>query len=184
MKKAITIIVTVLAVGALAFGLNWLMTSGTGKSAPAPLPAAKTNSAPPSDMVMGDPLEGSGLRFDGVYHADLSGIHYYMRFFPAGHVAMVGGPEDPKKGGSLRTMLHAGVLSQRNIGLYNIPVQLRGDSLYMTAKGPKGEITYSGVVDAGVKLTIRKESMANGRKAVLDYLFEADSEVISGEKGK
>ena len=184
MKKAVIIIVTVLAVGALAFGLNWLLAPGTGKSAPVAAPAAKTNNTPPSDLVMGDPLESSGLRFDGVYHAEVSDIHYYMRFFPAGHVAMVGGPEDPSKGGSLRTMLHAGVLSQRNIGLYNIPVQWRGDSLYMTAKGPKGDILYSGIIDAGVKLTMRKESMANGHKAVIDYHFEADGEENSAEQGK
>lgn len=176
MKKAITIIATVLAVGALAFGLNWLLTPGTKRTAPAAAPTARANDAPPSDLIMGDVLDGSGLRFDGVYHAQLSELHYYMRFFPAGHVAMVGGPEDRegKDGQSLRTMLKASVLSQRNIGLYNIPVQLRGDSLFMTAHGPKGDILYSGSINTPDKLSMLKESKANGRKMVVDYGFEAD----------
>lgn len=183
MKKAITIIATVLAVGALAFGLNWLLTPGTGKTAPNTPSATRSDNAPPSDLVMGDPLEGSGLRFDGVYHAQLSELHYYMRFFPAGHVAMVGGPED-KEGKSLRTMLRASVLSQRNIGLYNIPVQWRSDSLFMTANGPKGDIIYRGRLNSPEKLSMLKESKANGRKMVVDYLFEVDGTAVSSEQDK
>ncbi|MEO8068017.1 MAG: hypothetical protein ABI599_10035 [Flavobacteriales bacterium] len=173
MKKAVTIIATVLIVGAVAFALNWFMKPGTVKTAPAPVPTAGLSDKPPSDLVMGDPLGSTGLRFDGVYHAELSHIHYYMRFFPAGHVAMVGGPEG-KGDGSLREMLRASVLSQRSIGLYNVPVQWRSDSLYMTAHGTKGDILYSGVIASPEKLVILKESKANGRKMVVDYAFEVD----------
>lgn len=173
MKKVVTIIVTLLIVGAVAFALNWFMKPGAVKTAPAPVPVASTNDKPPADLVMGDPLGTTGLRFDGVYHAEVSKVQYYMRFFPAGHVAMVGGPEREGEG-SLREMLRASVLSQRSIGLYNIPVQWRSDSLYMTAHGTKGDILYSGSIASPEKLVMLKESKANGRKMVVDYMFEAD----------
>lgn len=175
MKNALTILATILVVGGLAFGLNWFLTKGPDKPTKQTSQQASTGAdrnKPPADLVMGDPLGDSGILFDGVYHATMDDIHYYMRFFPAGHVAMVGGPERDDKT-SLRTMLTASVLSQRNIGLYNIPVQLRGDSVFMTAHGPKGDIEYRSRISTG-KLDVLKESKANGKKANLAYVFEED----------
>lgn len=175
MKNALTIIATILVVGGIAFGLNWVLNKGSekpSKQAAQPTPTDPNNNEPPADLVMGDPLGDSGLQFNGVYHATIGDVQYYMRFFPAGHVAMVGGPERDEKT-SLRTMLTASVLSQRGIGLYNIPVQLRGDSVYMTAHGPKGDIEYRSRISDG-KLDVLKESKANGKKANLAYVFEED----------
>ncbi|QQR87518.1 MAG: hypothetical protein IPJ76_04640 [Flavobacteriales bacterium] len=175
MKNVLTIIATILVVGGIAFGLNWILNKAPEKptkQTAQPSTIGADSNKPPADLVMGDPLTDSGLQFDGVYHATMDDIHYYMRFFPAGHVAMVGGPERDDKT-SLRTMLTASVLSQRNIGLYNIPVQLRGDSVYMTAHGPKGDIEYRSRISDG-KLDVLKQSKANGKKANLAYVFEAD----------
>ncbi len=177
MKNIVTILVTVLVVVLAAYGIKSLMgekkavdpmTAVVGEASP-----EKDLNKPPADLVMGDPLDGSGLKFDGVYRAQVGDANYYMRFFPAGHVAMIGGPEQ-KKGYSLRTALTASVLGQRNIGLYNVPVQWRGDSLHIITKGTKGDILYSCKVETPEKLMVLKESKANGKKAVLDYQFEVD----------
>ncbi|MFZ1686858.1 MAG: hypothetical protein WAU70_05540 [Flavobacteriales bacterium] len=183
MKKVITVLVTLFIVGALAFGLNSLLKPTAESKLPAAVPTVRDKNAPPSDLIMGDRLENSGLRFDGVYHARLSDLHYYMRFYPAGHVAMVGGPEG-KDNGSLRTMLRPSVLTQPSIGLYNIPVKWSGDSLFMTAHGPKGYIIYRARIEGAERLSVLKESKVNGRKKLIPYIFEADGTEVSAEQGK
>ena len=121
------------------------------------------------------PLHGSGLRFDGVYDQQAAGdLHYFMRFFERGNVALVAGvqkPDDPVK---IQDLLTVNAQSGTN-NLHNVPVTVRGDSILFSTMTPKGAITYAGTLADGDTLRFLKASMVTGKKAVLNYAFHPDS---------
>lgn len=122
----------------------------------------------------GDALTGSGLRFDGVYQVVLGErIVYLVRFFPEGHAVLVAGPNDTRD--QLATRLVPNALTEAEIGLYNVPVTLRNDSILFETKAVKGLIDYACVLQGSDTLRVLKHSHVNGKRALLDYLFAADA---------
>lgn len=119
-------------------------------------------------------LEGSWLRFDGVYQSEMDQMTYYMRFYPEGNVTLIGGNETGMAT-SLKNMMAQDSPPGIN-NIHNTMVELKGDSLIFSTKAMKGLIDYKGVRVSGDNNTLRflKHSRINGRKAILDYAFVAD----------
>src|SRR5690606_7472523 len=112
---------------------------------PAPEPAAAPQPPPPGPgQVVLHSLVGSGLKFNGVYDAHDNGdLHYFMRFFERGNVALIAGRQRPDDPTDLRTFLTEDAQSGKN-NLHNVPVEQRGDSLYFTTMATRGAILYAG----------------------------------------
>lgn len=118
-------------------------------------------------------LGGSGLKFNGVYDSHGAGdIHYIMRFFERGNVALVAGRQRTGDRVDLRDLLKQDAKSGKD-NLHNVPVERRGDSLFFTTMATRGEILYSGVV-AGDSIRFLKHSRVTGKKAVVSYGFVPD----------
>lgn len=139
------------------------------KPVKAPEPVAPT----PETVVTGDPLNNTGLQFNGTYQESLGNVIYFMRFFPEGNVVMVNGPSKDKE--NLRRMLVKDALTNGDIGFHNVPVRFRNDSLVFSTFPRKGEISYNGVVASPDTVRLLKYSHINGRKLLVDLVFEADT---------
>jgi hypothetical protein len=127
----------------------------------------------PSGSVVLHSLAGSGIKFNGVYDAHTGGdIHYLMRFFERGNVALVAGRQRADDRVDLRTLLTEDAKSGKE-NLHNVPVEQRGDSLYFTTMATRGAILYAGAVD-GDSLRFHKYSKVTGKKAVVAYGFVPD----------
>jgi len=143
------------------------------ESAAAAQAESDTSTAPvASNMVNLQSLEGSSLKFNGVYENTSGDLHYYMRFFERGNVALIAGREQPEDSITLRRFLTQDVKSGLN-NAHNVPVTLRNDSLFFTTMAPRGEITYAGVAD-GDTLRFLKHSKVTAKKAVVSYHFIPD----------
>lgn len=125
-----------------------------------------------SNSVVLTPITGS-VRFDGVYVQKDKSIHYFMRFFPRGNVALIAGPEREGSNMSIRNLLTEDVQSGQN-NAHNTPVEQRDDSLFFRTMTIKGAIRYAGVVH-GDTARFLKVSDINGRRAVITYVFEKDA---------
>ena len=139
--------------------------------------AQDTAVAPTADTgtVQLHSLVGSGLKFHGVYDSPTSGnLHYFMRFFERGNVALVAGRQEPNDPHNLASLLTEDVKSGTN-NVHNVPVTVRGDSLYFATMATRGAITYAGVVE-GDSLHFLKHSKVTGKKAVVSYVFVPDSQ--------
>lgn len=129
---------------------------------------------PDSGMVQLHSLTGSGLKFNGIYDSPTSGnIHYFMRFFERGNVALVAGRQEANDPHNLTELLTEDVKSGPN-NIHNVPVTRRGDSLYFSTMATRGAIIYSGVV-VGDSLHFLKHSKVTGKKAVVSYGFVPDA---------
>ncbi len=121
------------------------------------------------------PLQGTRLRFDGVYDQEAPrNLHYYMRFFERGNVVLVAGVQHPDDTVKLRDLLTQNAQSGAN-NLHNVPVTLHGDSLFFSTMTAKGAITYAGSFWGGHTLRFLKASGITGKKAILEYAFRPDS---------
>ncbi|MBZ0205193.1 MAG: hypothetical protein K8H89_02630 [Flavobacteriales bacterium] len=117
-------------------------------------------------------LEGTGLKFHGVYDAPSGNLHYYMRFFERGNVALVAGQQEPNDPVDLKSYLTQDAKSGTN-SVHNVPVTRRNDSLFFTTMATRGAIHYAGVVD-GDSLRFNKRSDVTGKQAVVVYGFIPD----------
>lgn len=134
-------------------------------------PSSPATPAKPAGFqpATGDPLTGTKLRFDGYYKHTMGNINYLMRFFEDGHVVLVNGPEED--GSELHKFLVKDTQGNPGIGLHNVPVNLRNDSLFFVTKPGSGEIFYSGVVLMPEAVRFMKYSNITGKRAVQDYGF-------------
>jgi hypothetical protein len=140
--------------------------------AQAQAPDTAQPTAPIGSVVLHS-LAGSGLKFNGVYDSHTQGdIHYVMRFFERGNVALVAGRQRTGDKVDLRNLLTIDAKSGKD-NLHNVPVEQRGDSLFFTTMATRGEILYAGVV-AGDSLRFLKHSRVTGKKAVVSYGFVPD----------
>lgn len=134
-------------------------------------PAAEVvDTAAAPGMVHLYSLAGSGLRFDGVYGHSDGAIHYYMRFFERGNVALIAGQQKPGDPVDLRSHLRQDVKSGEN-NVHNVPVTVRNDSLFFSTMAPRGAITYAGVVQ-GDTVRFLKHSKITGKQALISYGFQ------------
>lgn len=147
-------------------------TPDTGEVSVPPAPAS--GAIAPIDTansVVLTPITGT-VRFNGVYVQKDKSIHYFMRFFPRGNVALIAGPEREGSNMSIRNLLTEDVQSGQN-NAHNTPVEQRGDSLFFRTMTIKGAIRYAGVVH-GDTARFLKVSDINGRRAMVTYVFEQD----------
>ena len=136
-------------------------------------PIVSDSIAPPdTGSVHLHSLAGSGLKFQGVYDMPSGNVHYFMRFFERGNVALVAGRQEPDDPTDLRSLLTENVQSGKN-NIHNVPVTRTGDSLFFSTMANRGAITYSGVVD-GDTLRFVKYSKATGKKGVANYGYVPD----------
>lgn len=119
-------------------------------------------------------LQGSRLRFDGVYdHAASKDLHYFMRFFDRGNVALVAGVQKPGDPPALQELLTPNAQSGTN-NVHNVPVRLDRDSIFFSTMAAKGAITYAGTYVGSDTLRFLKVSEVNGKQATVDYAFRPD----------
>lgn len=139
-----------------------------------PAHAVEAPPAPaPANLVELHSLVGSGLKFNGVYDSHTTGnIHYFMRFFERGNVALIAGQQQPDDRVDIRTYLTENAKSGEN-NVHNTPVIQRNDSLFFSTMATRGAITYAGVVD-GDSLRFIKHSKVTGKKALVTYGFIPD----------
>lgn len=150
------------------------VTEQPAQSVEQPAAAAQANDAtvPDTGSVHLHSLAGSGLKFHGVYDMPSGNVHYFMRFFERGNVALVAGRQEPDDPNDLRSMLTENVQSGK-ANIHNVPVTLRGDSLFFSTMANRGAITYAGVVD-GDTLRFIKYSKATGKRGVVNYGYVPD----------
>lgn len=169
-------LITTLALAACSQPEN-ATTPPTGQTPTQPVPetVAPDTASPiaPAGSVVLRSLAGSGLRFNGVYDSHTEGdIHYVMRFFERGNVALVAGRQRTGDRVDLRDLLKENAKSGKD-NLHNVPVERRGDSLFFTTMATRGEIQYAGVAK-GDSLHFLKHSRVTGKKAVVSYGFVPD----------
>lgn len=134
-------------------------------------PAAATDISPSAPgLIELHALKGSNLRFDGVYGHAVGNIHYFMRFFERGNVALIAGRQEPTDPVDLRGFLTQDAQSGVN-QVHNVPVTARNDSLFFTTMALRGAITYAGVA-MGDSVRFLKHSKITGRKEVITYRFQ------------
>lgn len=139
------------------------------------LPLADTPSTPPPQenaVVPTGMLAGSGLRFDGYYMEQRGKLLYLVRFFPEGKAVLVNGTDDLL--GELPALLVRDAKGDPTMGYYNVPVQLRNDSLFFTTTPEKGTIDYSGIVVDKERVRFLRKSNINGSEQLKEYLFAQD----------
>lgn len=125
--------------------------------------------------VVEGPFTGMPLRFDGYYRNKLGGLLYLMRFFPEGRVVTVNGAEAVEK--DLPKYLVRETQGNPGLGLYNVRVNVVGDSLVFITRPEKGEIEYRGAVASGSMLRFTRHSHITGTKQLMEYIFYPDSTV-------
>ncbi len=141
-----------------------------------PPPAATTDTgkaATPAGAAL-TPLTSTALRFDGAYRHTQGNMHNILRFFPEGNVVLITGTDTTTLQRRLRARLLQDTPTNGALGLHNVPVLQRNDSLLFVTRPMKGEIDYSGVVLGPDSIRFLKHSHINGKRAILTYLFEAD----------
>lgn len=119
------------------------------------------------------PLAGTGLRFDGYYMEQRGKLLYLVRFFPEGKAVLVNGTDDLL--GELPALLVRDAKGDPSMGYYNVPVQLRNDSLFFTTTPEKGTIDYSGIVVDRERVRLLRHSNINGTEQLKEYLFTPDA---------
>lgn len=144
--------------------------------APRLLPSASNPDTTETPEVAGSkvegPLAGTSLRFDGYYMEQRGQLLYLVRFFPEGKAVLVNGTEDLHE--ELPGLLVRDAKGDPSMGYYNVPVQLRNDSLFFTTKPEKGTIDYSGIVVDGERVRLLRHSNINGTEQLKEYLFTQD----------
>lgn len=139
------------------------------------LPLADTPAAGDPQEIEAVPegvLAGTGLRFDGYYMEQRGKLLYMVRFFPEGKAVLVNGTDDLL--GELPALLVPDATGDPTMGYYNVPVQLRNDSLFFTTTPEKGTIDYSGIVVDNERVRFLRTSNINGSEQVKEYLFMQD----------
>ncbi|MBK7385015.1 MAG: hypothetical protein IPI81_17015 [Flavobacteriales bacterium] len=143
-------------------------------------PPGNDSSIPSSVEVM-DPvpgrLDGLGIRYDGYYQADRGSILYLIRFFGAGNAVLINGTKEMEK--ELPAFLIPTTKGNPAMGLYNIQVNAQDDSLHFDTHPEKGVISYRGKVMSASVVHFHRLSHINGKEFDMDYVFHADSTVLS-----
>lgn len=173
-----TILIVLIAALALFVAYGMWKKTGTGADRP---PVGADGITVPS------PFDGMGIRYDGHYRHEEGGLRYLLRFFPEGRVVTVNGTKDVEA--SLPKFLTRDTQGNPSMGLYNVPVQVKGDSLFFVTRPMKGEISYRGKVTSDRTVRFIRYSHINGKTFDFTYAFRSDEDEArlqqqSGEVGK
>ena len=118
------------------------------------------------------PLDALGVRYDGYYRNSRGSLLYLVRFFPEGRAVLANGSKDVEA--QLVALLKRDAVGDPDIGHYNVPVTLKGDSLFFKTTPRRGTIDYSGVLSDGDSLVLLRISHITGSKELKSYVFKAD----------
>lgn len=116
-------------------------------------------------------LEGSGLRFNGIYRNDMGGITQVMRFFPRGTVVTAN--DRTTNADSLSRYLKEDLKPNIGVGLHNVPVTLRNDSILIHTTIISGYISYAGALH-GLDTIMFLKSSSKGKRVIIPYYFVED----------
>ena len=163
-----TILLVLIAAMAAYVAYSKLKPTGSITSVPATLAMV--------DPVPG-PFDGLGLRYDGYYRAERGSVLYLIRFFTKGNAVLINGVRDMEK--ELPAFLIPTTQGNPAMGLYNIQVNVKGDSLLFDTHPEKGVISYRGKVMSTSMVHFHRQSHINGKEYDMDYVFHADSTVLS-----
>ncbi|MBL0128903.1 MAG: hypothetical protein IPP83_15935 [Flavobacteriales bacterium] len=142
-------------------------------------PPGNDSSVPSSVEVM-DPVPGrlddqaSGTT--GITKRSRS-ILYPIRFFGAGNAVLINGTKEMEK--ELPAFPIRTTKGNPAMGLYNIQVNAQDDSLHFDTHPEKGVISYRGKVMSASVVHFHRLSHINGKEFDMDYVFHADSTVLS-----
>lgn len=161
------LIVIIVVLGALlaAKQLHLLQGGNTGKTS--------GNPAEPTTQVVDGPLARLPIRFDGHYRTESGDVIRLMRYFPEGRVVLINGTRELEA--DLHKFLIRETKGDPGIGLHNVPVEVRGDSLFFVVHPEKGDIDFRGKVSSGSSLSFERYSHINGHRERMEYIFQPDS---------
>lgn len=126
------------------------------------------------------PFAGMGIRYDGYYRDSRAEVLYLIRFFPEGRAVLVNGTKDLEK--ALPDFLKRDISSNPANGLYNIKVDVHGDSMFFMTRPERGEISYRGKVMSGSVVRFNRYSHITGAEQNMEYIFYPDSAAISPQQ--
>lgn len=126
------------------------------------------------------PFNGLGLRYDGYYRDSRGQVIYLIRFFPEGRAVLINGTKEVEQ--DLPKFLVPETKGNPSMGLYNVKVDVRGDSLHFMTRPEKGEISYRGKVMNASLLRLHRYSHINGSSHDMEYIFYPDSTASSAEQ--
>jgi hypothetical protein len=128
--------------------------------------------ASPAAVING-PLAGLPIRFDGHYRTESGDVIRLMRYFPEGRVVLINGTRELEA--DLHKFLIRETKGDPSIGLHNVAVEVKGDSLFFVVHPEKGDIDFRGKVSSGSSLSFERYSHINGHRERLEYFFQPDS---------
>lgn len=135
-------------------------------------PAADNEAPHPAEVITG-PLSGLPIRFDGHYRTESGDVIRLMRYFPEGRVVLINGTRELEA--DLHKFLIRETKGDPSIGLHNVPVEVRDDSLFFVIHPEKGDIDFRGKVSSGSSLSFERYSHINGHRERMEYIFQPDS---------
>jgi hypothetical protein len=164
MRQVRIVLLVIIALALLAILAKQFMPASSG-----PTDAIQTQ----DDPQLEGPLVGTGLRFNGYYMEVRGGLLYLIRFFPEGKAVLVNGTKDLRD--QLPPLLVPTAKGDPAMGYYNVPVDLRNDSLFFTTHPEKGTIDYSGTVVNDTLVRFLRHSNINGSDQIKEYMFQPDA---------
>ncbi len=126
------------------------------------------------------PFAGLGLRYDGHYRDARGEVLYLIRFFPEGRAVLVNGIKDVEA--DLPKFLIRETQGNPSMGLYNVMVDVRKDSMFFVTRPEKGEISYRGKVADASLVRFHRHSHITGKDNEMEYIFYPDSVPASTEQ--
>jgi hypothetical protein len=161
------LIVLIVALGALLGAKQLHLLPGGSVEHPA------EGGTTPSTALPTGPLAGLPIRFDGHYRTESGDVIRLMRYFPEGRVVLINGTRELEA--DLHKFLIRETKGDPGIGLHNVPVEVKGDSLLFVIHPEKGDIDFRGKVSSGSSLSFERYSHINGHRERLEYIFQPDS---------
>lgn len=167
MQRIKTLLILVIAVAAAAW-IYALLRPKHPVQENAPLPEEHPVEAPAFNAFGSIPV-----RFDGYYMERVDQLCYLVRFFPEGRAVLVNGTEDLLP--QLPSVLVRDAKGDPVIGHYNVPVTIKGDSMFFTTRPEKGTIDYSGIAVNADQVRFLRHSHINGARHIKVYDFQPDA---------
>jgi hypothetical protein len=137
------------------------------------LPSTQPPTTPTPDEAPAGPVTGLPLRFDGHYRTESGDVIRLMRYFPEGRVVVINGTREMEA--DLPKFLIRETKGDPAMGLHNVPVIVKGDSLLFTVHPEKGDIDFRGKPSSGSSLRFERYSHINGHREQMEYFFQPDS---------
>lgn len=148
--------------------IAYLLASCTGNGSSTDI----ERSSEPDGNALGSQLKDLGIRFDGYYREEVGKVVYLIRFFPEGNVVLANATHDIEE--QLPPLLVNDAAGDPRTGYYNVPVSIRGDSLFFTTRATRGELSYRGRVLDASRVRFLRHSHINGARHLKEYIFYPD----------